>query len=218
MKRVEIIVEGLSEQIFVNEVLVPYIQEQVGYEHFVEPLLIHSGHGGFVNYEHLRNDVQNLLCSRDPNLLVTTFVDFFRIPQSHMPEREEWKDEKNHYRQAQLLEEAMARDIADRRFIPYIQMHEFEALMFSSIKGFEKYWPYKDVQKIQLIKDEFSNPEDINTSPTGAPSKRILAIRPDYEKPIDGNAIAIEIGIQVMLDECPKFKQWVEMLIERMRQ
>jgi hypothetical protein len=218
MKRVEIIVEGVSEQIFVNEVLVPYIQEQVGYEHLVEPLLIHSGQGGFVNYEHLRNDVQNLLCSRDPDLLVTTFVDFFRIPQSHMPGRETWKDEKNHYRQAQLMEEAMAQDISDRRFTPYIQMHEFEALIFSSIKGFEKYWSQKEVQKIQLIKDEFSNPEDINTSPTGAPSKRILAIKPDYEKPIDGNAIAIEIGIQVMLNECPKFKQWVEKLIERMRQ
>lgn len=217
MKRLYIIVEGQTEKNFVDGILSKYLYNEVGAPCLIESILIHDGRGGFSNYEHLRNDVQSLLHSIDPDLIVTMFVDFFRIPQAHIPEPETWKSEKNHYRQAELMEAAMARDINDRRFVPYIQMHEFEALLFSSMQGFEKYWKTKEVQKIKAIKEKFANPEDINTTPQGAPSKRILAIKPDYVKPVDGKAIAIEIGINVMLADCPKFSKWVGTLVERMR-
>ena len=38
-------------------------------------------------------------------------------------------------------------------------------------------------------------PEDINSTPSGAPSKRLAAIKPDYNKVLEGNLIAMEIGI-----------------------
>lgn len=217
MKRIEIIVEGQTEMTFVNEILAPYIYRKLEYKCIVTPILIHlgqsGGKGGFVNYMHLRNDVMQSLKSNDSELIVTTFVDYFRIPQSRMPEHELWMDEQNHYIQVQMMEEAIARDIDDRRFIPYVQMHEFEALLFSSKRGFATYWNEKQVEKLQKVIDTFACPEDINTNPAGAPSKRLLAINSSYNKVVDGNIVALEVGIETMLDACPKFRRWVENLI-----
>ena len=219
MKRIEIIVEGQAESTFVTEILAPYIYQHLKYNCLVTPILIHmgmsGGRGGFVNYLHLRNDVLHSLQSQDPNLIVTTFVDYFRIPQSRMPEYDVWRHEQDHYRQAQMMEEAMLRDINDRRFVPYIQMHEFEALLYSSLEGFNKYWHPKFINQIVNIKERFANPEDINKDPDGAPSKRLLAINPSYNKVVEGNIIALEIGIDKMLESCPKFKGWVDVLLNK---
>ena len=57
---------------------------------------------------------------------------------------------------------------------------------------------------------EFVN--DINSRPEKAPSKRIIEIKSDYEKVAEGNLLAMEIGIDEMLNHCPRFKQWVENL------
>ncbi|MBQ5388642.1 MAG: DUF4276 family protein [Paludibacteraceae bacterium] len=217
MRRIDIIVEGPTEMTFVKEVLAPYITEKLNNNCSVYPIPIHvgqsGGSGGFVNYMHLKNDINNSLNSKDTDLVVTTFVDYFRIPQKHMPELDLWKDEQNHHLQVQMMEESIARDINDRRFVPYIQMHEFEALLFSSKQGFATYWNERQVEKVQRIIETFACPEDINTSPTGAPSKRLLAINPSYNKVIDGNIVALEVGIETILKACPKFRMWVEKLI-----
>lgn len=42
--------------------------------------------------------------------------------------------------QIRSLEAAIDEAIDDRRFFSYIQLHEFEALLFSSNKGFEYYF------------------------------------------------------------------------------
>lgn len=217
MKRIIIIVEGQTESTFVSEVLAPYIYQRLEYDCMVTPILIHlgmsGGRGGFVNYEHLRNDVLHALQSQDQDLIVTTFVDYFRIPQTSMPGHEDWKDEADHYLQVKKMEDAMSLDISDRRFIPYIQMHEFEALLYSSMDGFDKFWKEDFAKKVHSIKDNFKNPEDINTNPEGAPSKRLLAINPSYDKVVEGNIIALEVGIDKMLEACPRFKKWVELII-----
>lgn len=219
MKRIDIIVEGQTESTFVTEILAPYICEQLDYNCLVTPIRIHlgqsGGKGGFVNYVHLRNDVKRSLQSQDSDLIVTTFVDYFRIPQSQMPEYQLWKDEQDHYAQVQKMESAIERDINDRRFVPYIQMHEFEALLFSSSKGFETYWDSAYAEQVQNVIGQFVNPENINTSPTGSPSKRLLAINPSYDKIVEGNIVALEIGIEIILEACPKFRAWVETLITK---
>ncbi|MDE6480579.1 MAG: DUF4276 family protein [Muribaculaceae bacterium] len=61
--------------------------------------------------------------------------------------------------------------------------------------------------------ESFENPEDINSSPEGAPSKRILRIIPDYDKVMYGNIIALEIGLRTILEKCPRFNNWVNTLI-----
>lgn len=213
MKRLYIIVEGQTEQEFVNSMIAPYMQQDGVYS--VTPVLIRTsktGRGGFVNYEHLKNDARKLLCSKKTDFVVSMFVDFFRIPE--VPHKERWEKKSTHIEQVKEMEECIAEDINDSRFIPYIQLHEFEALLFSSNKGFDTYFSEDNAKDTQHIIDTFNNPEDINTTPTGAPSKRLLAIKDDYDKVIEGNLIALEVGINDILAKCLRFRLWIEKLIE----
>lgn len=213
MRRIYIIVEGQTEQEFVNSMIAPYMQQFGIYD--VTPILIRTsktGRGGFVNYEHLKNDAIKLLHSKKDDFIVSMFVDFFRIPE--IPKRERWEIKTNHLEKVEEMEKCIAEDINDRRFIPYIQLHEFEALLFSSNKGFENYFAEDMANSTQLIIDSFNNPEDINSSPEGAPSKRLLAIKDDYDKVVEGNLIALEVGFKDILAKCPRFRAWMDKLVE----
>ncbi len=213
MKRLYIIVEGQTEQEFVNSMISPYMQQYGIYN--VTPVLIRTsktGRGGFVNYEHLKNDTKKLLFSIKTDFVVSMFVDFFRIPE--VPQKDRWEKKATHIEQVEEMEQCIAEDINDRRFIPYIQLHEFEALLFSSNKGFETFFSETNAKNTQQIINTFNNPEDINTSPKGAPSKRLLAIKDDYDKVIEGNLIALEVGFNEILARCPRFRAWIEKLIE----
>lgn len=216
MRRLYIIVEGQTEQEFVSQTLAPYFQSQDIYN--ITPILIHTsktGKGGFVNYEHLKNDVTRLLSS-EKDIIVSTFVDFFRIPTS-VPKYEDSMRLNSDNDKVESLEQAMFESISDTRFIPYIQLHEFEALLFSSNKGFEGYCEEHVHKQTKLIVDDYENPEDINSSPETAPSKRLLKINPDYDKVLEGNLIALEVGINSMLDRCPRFREWVEILVAEVK-
>ena len=211
MKRLYIIVEGQTEQEFVNTMIAPYMQQYGVYD--VKPVLIHTskaGRGGFVNYSHLKKDALKLLNSRKNDFVVSMFVDFFRIPE--IPHRERWSQKATHKEQVSEMERCIAEDIHDYRFIPYIQLHEFEALLFSSNKGFETYFQEDEAQKTQRIVLQFDNPEDINTTPEGAPSKRLIDINANYDKVIEGNLIALEVGMDSIRTKCHHFKEWIDKL------
>lgn len=215
MKRLFIVVEGQTEEEFVRTVLRPYLSYYEIYD--VNPILIHtskSGRGGFVNYAHLKNTVTPLLKSQGDDIVVTTFVDFFRIP-NNIPSYDQCTLITLNTDKVNKLEQCISEDINDRRFIPYIQLHEFEALLFSNNKGFEEYFTKEEAEETDAIVNEFINPEEINTHPQSAPSKRILKIKKDYNKPIDGNLIALSIGIKSMLERCPRFASWINILIKR---
>ena len=215
MKRLFFIVEGGTEERFVSEVLAPYLQLFQIYD--VRPTQIQTspGHkGGFVNYEHMERDVQRILKS-EKEIVVTTFVDFFRLPKRNFPNWGDCFGKNGSDAQIECLESAISVQINDQRFIPYIQKHEFEALLFSSNKGFETYFDAEVAYKTAEIVANFDNPEEINSSPNGAPSKRIETIMPAYQKVDDGNIIALEIGIETILQKCPRFAAWVQKLIDK---
>ncbi|MCM1505342.1 MAG: DUF4276 family protein [Muribaculum sp.] len=208
--------EGQTEEEFVKDLMAPYFHD---YGIYIYPMIIHTsrGHkGGFVNYEHLKNDINKLLKSQGDDVVVSTFVDFFRCPE--LPGAEAWSKIPNHYERVVQMENAISQDINDWRFYPYIQLHEFEAVLFSSDRGFIKYFDYGHSRKLQGIVDSYDNPEDINSTPEGAPSKRLLRIVPEYDKVMFGNIVALEIGIATILEKCPRFRAWVELLIQRCRE
>lgn len=213
MKRVYIVVEGQTEQEFVNSLISPYLRNSSILS--VVPILIRTsrtGRGGMVCYSHLYNTIKPLLVSEKSDYMVTTFIDFFRLPHD-MPQYEESMKKLNKAEQIKSLEDAIDEAINDRRFFSYIQLHEFEALLFSSNKGFEYYFPDDLAAKTASIISSYDNPEDINTSPKGAPSKRLLAIKHDYNKVLEGNLIALEIGIESILKKCPRFAEWINKII-----
>ena len=99
------------------------------------------------------------------------------------------------------------------RFVPFVVMHEFEALLFSDCEAFARGIGRPDLGvDLQRIRDHFEHPEEINDSPHSAPSKRIEVLVPGYQKPLMGTLAALEIGLGTMRDECPHFGHWLDRL------
>ena len=211
MKRLYIVVEGQTEEEFVAKVLAPHL---LGQGILCDtPVADHRGRGargGMVSYEPLKDDILRLLREGDAPI-VSTLIDFFRCPDT--PGKEVWNKATNHQQEVELREQEIGRDIGGRHFIPYIQLHEFEALLFSSDVGFNGLFTLKEADELSKIVEGYPNPEEINSSPEGAPSKRILAVVSYYDKVFHGNLIADAIGIEIILERCPRFRAWVERLV-----
>ena len=99
-------------------------------------------------------------------------------------------------------------------YIPYIQLHEFEALAFSSANSFEALFEDNemDFKGIRDVIGAFPNPEDINDSPETAPSKRMQNLIPGYNKVAYGISLIEYTGIDAIIQKCPHFKNWIEKL------
>lgn len=207
MKRVIISVEGQTEQEFVKNLLAPYLRSHDILD--VQPILIKKTGGGLVNYDHIRKDVAGYV--REGNTVVTTFIDYFRLPKT-FPQVENSLQIHRIDDRIDFLEQAFFEDIGFRNFIPYIQKHEFESLLFSSDAGFASYFN-NVLSQIHAIMEEYPVPEDINDGPETAPSKRLINIIPGYNKILFGNMIALEVGIETILRECPRFNAWVQKII-----
>ena len=104
------------------------------------------------------------------------------------------------------------------RFIPFVVLHEFEGLLFSDCRGFSHGIERPDLEgQFQAIRDGFSTPEEINDSPSTAPSKRIEQIYPKYQKTIAGPPSAAQIGLDAIRRECPHFNDWIQRLEAQVR-
>lgn len=175
-----IICEGQTEEEFVNGVLGPYFGSYQIYD--VRPILMTTskGHkGGDVNFDRLKFNIERLLKS-ETDVLVTTFIDFFRL-KSDFPQFRYAHQKRNKIERVQFLEEALADVIDNRRFIPYIQLHEFEGLLFASTDGFEflpDITPANLEGLLQAV-EEKENPEELNDGELTAPSKRLEQLIPD---------------------------------------
>ena len=99
------------------------------------------------------------------------------------------------------------------RFVPFVIMHEFEGLLFSDCAAFARGIGQLALEpSFQAIRDQFTTPEDINDSPNTAPSKRIINLMPEYDKPLYGNLAALEIGLDCIRQACPHFRNWLSKL------
>lgn len=177
-----------------------------------------------MDYEHLARDLK-LWMKQDQNAdsWFTTMVDFYALP-GNFPGFATLPPDLSALEQVTRLEATLWQDIMERldglpvsrRFIPYIQLLEFEALLFSDPAGFQEAFPDRPAAVAQLtaIRAQFSSPEDIDDDPRTAPSKRILDVLPDYQKPVAGLLIAEQIGLEKIRAECRHFDDWLARLIE----
>ncbi len=214
-KFVTILVEGQTEESFVKEVLYPYLEK---YRIWVTPVIIYSKNdntfgkkhkGGSVSFGKANNNLKKLL--QDTSKVVTTFFDFYRLPNDFPEHSNLPTSDKHIYERVIFLERAFENEINNSRFKAYIQPHEFEALLFSDIVGFTKTFSeeVKSLSKIQKIIYTLE-PEEINNGVDTAPSKRIEKLFKKYKKVIHGKDIATEIGIEKMLEKCPHFREWID--------
>ena len=146
-------------------------------------------------------------------------VDYYGLPRA-WPGREEasalpYPENVERVERALLedVEQAMGQAFNPSRFIPFVMIHEFEALLFSNCARFAEAINREDLTPhLQDIRDCFPNPEQIDDSPDTAPSKRIVDLIPGYQKPLMGVLAAQAIGVDAMRAECPHFDSWLEQL------
>lgn len=229
-KIIHVLCEGQTEQGFVEEVLRPYLQEQ-GVKS-VKGILIttnkkKNARGGMLSYNHAVTDIGLLRQTKKDDEyarhIFTTMFDLYALPND-FPGYAVAQTIGDPYVRVNSLEADFAKDINDGRFIPYIQLHEFEALLFCGIAHIAKYYPGCDKRCKQLendLLDAGGNPELINNGPSTAPSKRIIkAIEGDkkthynYNKPVTGKNVAKQIGIETLRAKCRHFNDWIEKLIK----
>ncbi len=223
-KRLYIIVEGPTEEEFVKKSLLPYFHAK-GIYNFVTPIKIKTGKtphnkkasGGALNFQRLKKEVNRLL-KNEKNIIVTSLIDFFRLP-SDFPCLDEIKKLKAPADKVKRLEECLSQEIKDNRFIPYIQLHEFEALIFAcpqtAILEIAKTLNLKQEKirtELDKIAKKYPNPEEINEGTNTAPSKRLKKLVPGYNKVVHGNAIIQQSGLDALRQKCPRLAQWLENL------
>lgn len=221
MRAIYIICEGQTEEEFVNGILRPYFNLHQIYD--VRPILMTTskGHkGGDVKYDRLKHNIDKLL-KRETDILVTTFIDFFRLV-SDFPKFEEAQAIQNKLQRVDFLEQELAKVIDNSRFIPYIQLHEFEGLLFAAKDGFEFLPDLKQASLRDLLEavNEKENPEELNDGELTAPSKRLeqLISGFDKNKPFYGGIIAEVNTINPILERCLRFSNWVATLIEKVKE
>lgn len=207
MSRLYVYCEGPSEREFVSRILHPYL-----YKHGIIaiPIVCATGEkygkiykGGVSDYSKICKELKKI-CYEHRNEHVTTMIDFYGLP-SNTPgiESNDIDDVKK----------SITKDIGANNLLIYLSRHEYEALLFSDVDSFREKYGDDIVHDLRKIRLAYDTPEDINNSRDTAPSKRIQQLIPEYKKVIDGTTIALYIGIEKMMAECPYFKAWVESII-----
>ncbi len=142
----------------------------------------------------------------------TTMIDLYGLP-SDFPGYEEAARQSDPYNRVTVLEARLAEDLGDRRLIPYVQLHEFEALLFCDPSGLADLFigNAEAVRRLADVASAVASPELMNDGDRTAPSKRIIEEIPQYaaQKAFAGSIVAERIGIGLMRQKCSHFDAWV---------
>lgn len=225
MSRLLVHVEGETEETFVREILAQHLLG-FGYTSVSARLLgnarVRDRRGGIRGWNTVRNDILRHL-KEDGGCKATTMVDYYGLPRTGeraWPGRDE-AGRLSFVNKAPTVHSALSADICEgmgsdfdpKRFVPYVMMHEFEGLLFSDCARFGEGISCPHLtDRFQEIRDIFGSPEEINDSPQTAPSKRVEALIPGYQKPFLGTLAVLHIGIDTIRSQCPQFREWLEVL------
>lgn len=171
--------------------------------------------GGLSNYSQAKNDLIRWIAEeKGRNPFITTMFDLYALP-SDFPGYEESLKILDPYQRVDFLENALSEDIGYYKFIPYIQLHEFEALLLANpeILLLEYVDAIRQIEALkEIVANYDNNPEKVNTGSTTAPSKRIISLIPEYEgnKVSVGSVLAGIDGIERQKERCKHFADWIK--------
>lgn len=216
MSSVYVVVEGKTEEIFVREIVAPALAEKGIY---LSPTQVtkKGQKGGDVCFERVKIDIRNYLKQRS-DTYVTTFIDYYGIKS--WPGVEAARGFGNNSEQVAITLgratlDALCETYPDldisRRFIPFIAIHEFEALLFSDSRILAQHIGIAS-EKIDEVLLNCGGPERVNNSRETAPSKRLLSWMCNYKKTVTGIEIARDIGLKKIREMCPVFNRWISTL------
>lgn len=210
------LVEGQTEEVFIKNALNPYLQSK---GIFLIPIIIKTKReirgpvhkGGINSYNQVKRDLQPLFNDSSADL-VTTMIDYYGLP-SDFPGYNQ-RPNGNCYQRVKFMEEQFKADINKKNFLPYLQLHEFEALVFASEEFIPIAFPNQNhkIQQINRINNSVKSPEEINENPNTAPSKRLKKIFHGYQKILHSQLILSKADINELRDKCPHFNCWLTKL------
>ena len=216
MKRGLVLVEGQTEELFVKNVLQPYLWSRTSL--WVIPTIlttkvVKSGpsfKGGVRSYAQVSREVHKLLPDAGV-AVITTLLDYYALPDDFpgMPTRPIGTARQR----VAHVQSAFGTAISDPRFLPFFMLHEFEALIFCDLSD-QRAWmyPHAAIEQLRSVRRAVSSPEDINEGHDTAPSRRVLAAYPGYQKTFHGVLAVMDIGIDPMRTQCPHFHEWLSRL------
>jgi len=222
MINIYIIVEGQSEEKFVKEVLSPYFAPK---NIFLYPERVITGKdklgrackGGGNSYQLYKNHILKRIkqFNRQKNYYFTTMIDLYALPKD-FPQLQEAQQYSDKYSYIDFLEKAFLDDIGSNNFFPYIQLHEYETLLFCDIDAIvDEFFDLEDdrlYDKIIIDIKSYDNIELINDSRETAPSKRLdVYTNGNYcgRKTTSSINILKKIDISVLRRKCQHFDRWL---------
>lgn len=216
-RRLYITVEGQTEKDFAERALKPHLAD---YSIDVRPRVVVTNRkmgkrGGILDFDKIRGDLARLMKQdRHPETRFTTMVDLYALPTA-FPGWDEARKQNHPGDKVAVLETALENEIGDARFLPFIQLHEFEALLYCDLSELQH--RIADSQSgISALQREVQDlePEEINEGSSTAPSKRIIRHVPIYErnKVRVGAPAAAAIGLPKLRLRCPHFGAWITKL------
>jgi hypothetical protein len=216
--RLYILVEGLTEEQFATRLLKPHLEPR-GISTY--PIIVETSrdrHGrkrrGGGDWRMWRRDLVKLTGQqRGSDVRITTMFDLYGLP-NQFPGIAQHGAVGDTRRRAELLEEALFADIGDWRLIPYLQRHEFEALVLAGLDALKEILDAAEHRGVSALQEIVASvpPEDVDDGPDTAPSKRLEASIPSYEKAVHGPLAVETTGLARLRATCPRFAGWVAKL------
>lgn len=215
--RLNMMVEGQTERNFAKALLAPHF----GWLDIdLAPIVTTTNRklnkrGGLLNYDKFAGDIlRQLKVHKGSDVRFTTFVDLYALPND-FPRWDEASRQPTVKKRVEMLENALAQAVNDWRFVPYIQQHEFETLLYCDLEQVSTRIAGAE-QGIAMLTKEVAGmaPEDINDGAATAPSKRLIRHVPAYEraKVRVGAPAAAAIGLDKLRADCPRFDAWISKL------
>lgn len=215
---INILCEGPTEENFVKKVLSPYFRSL---EAIVKPRQVTTNRklrvtGGMTSYAKIKNDFEywRRENSRDMHNhhIYTSMFDYYQLPVDFPGFPPSGNDAMS---RVIYLEHKLAENLDFSAFLPYIQLHGFEALVFAGLEYLKIDHPNQD-KVIKKLEQELQQcgrkPENVNNRPETAPSKRLIAALGKYNKTKTGPMVTAMVGINGLKAQCPHFRGWIEKL------
>jgi Domain of unknown function (DUF4276) len=221
MKRLYLTVEGQTEAAFATNVLIAHL---ANFNVFLSPPRFTGLHrrrrgripqGGLLNtFGHALADMRPWLKEdQSADARFSMMVDLYSLPND-FPDYAAGMARQTGKAKADALQQSLAQLIADSRFVPCLQCHEFEALVLADPVRIGTLYSVPNAEIRALCRDcsAFATPEDINLGQHSHPKYRILQKFLGYDENVAGPLLAEDIGLATLRLRCPHFGEWLTRL------
>lgn len=224
-KHLIVFCEGQTEQGFCVQVLQPHLFPQGDGTVYTLPVGEKDHHHVYGLGRHRKylgdKGVRKFICNtikqrQGKNVYFTTLFDVYALPDDFPGKSANFRNPAQPTPYVLAWELAFRQDIGYYRFVPYLQLHEYETMLFAGPDAFRQ--SFEDcesaIEELRAIAATEQSIEHIDDGKDTAPSKRIAALIPEYDgrKSSAGPDIAEFIGLAAIRLKCPHVDVWLKQL------